>query len=191
MNGTRNEFLSRSCFTQNENCGIRWGYFGHLQQYLTQCFRGTDDFLEHGRVYDVFAQRNVFVSCPVFGPLAIVDVGSRCIPTHEASLFVAERVVTDEEPTMLPILPQRSLFDFKRETACKGRAALLPQPLEILRMKDPRAKVRGDHVFHGETGIVEDCLVRVDRRAVRVLDDNGLGYRVGNPAKVALVLPKP
>src|ERR687891_2267549 len=142
MNGTRNEFLSRSCFTQNENCGIRWGYFGHLQQYLAQRFRRSDNLLEHRRVSDFFAQRNVFVSHPVFGSLAIVDVGSRCIPTHEASLFVAERVVSDEEPTILPILPQRSLFDFKRETACKGRPALLPQPLEILRMKDSCAKVR-------------------------------------------------
>ncbi len=54
-------------------------------------------------------------------------------------------------------------------------------------MKDPCAKVRGDHVFHGEAGIIEHCLVRVDRSAVRVLDNNGLGYGVGNPAKLALV----
>src|SRR5437899_9450371 len=141
---------------------------------MTQCFGGTDDFLEHGRVYDIFAQRNVFVSHPVFGPLAIVDVGSRCIPTYEASLFVAERVVMDEEPTILPILPQRSLFDFKRETACKGRPAFLPQALEILWMKDPCAKVRGDHVFHGEAGIIEHWLVGVARSAVRVLDTAGL-----------------
>src|SRR6266436_537714 len=83
-----------------------------------------------------------------------------------------------EEPTILPILPQRSLFDFKRETACKGRPAFLPQALEILRMKDPCAKVRGDHVFHSEAGIIEHCLVRVDRRAVGVLANNGLGYGV-------------
>src|SRR6185503_18830064 len=145
------------------------------------------DCLEQGRAYYFLAQRDVFVSHPVFGPLAIIDVGSRCIPTQQASVFVAERVVTDEEPTILPILPQRSLFDFKRETASKGRPALLPQTLEILRMKDPCAKVRGDYVFHGEAGIIEHCLVRVDRSAVRVQDNNGLGYCVGNPANLALV----
>src|ERR1700694_2157408 len=57
-------------------------------------------------------------------------------------------------------------------------------------MKDPRAKVRGGYIFQRETGIVEDCLVRVNRRAVRSLDDNGLGYGVGNPAKFPFVLPQ-
>src|SRR4029079_3467382 len=131
--------------------------------YLPQCFGGADDFLEQGRAYNFLAQHNVFVSHPVFGPLAIIDVGSRCVPTHEASLFVAEWVVTDEEPTILPILPQRSLFDLKRDTPRKGRPALLPQALDILWMKDPCAKVRGAYIFHSETGVVEDCLVRVDR----------------------------
>src|ERR1700720_3569916 len=101
-----------------------------------------------------------------------------------------EWVVTDQEPTILAILPQRSLFDFERQAACEGRLAFLPQPLEILRMKDPGAKVRGDYIFQGETGVIEDCLVRVNRSAVRPLDDNGLGYGVSNPAKFPFVLPQ-
>src|SRR5438034_2487308 len=116
---------------------------------------------------DFLAQRQVFFSDALFRLLAFFNVGSRRIPANEASLFVAERVVTDEEPTILTILPQRSLLDFKREAACKGRPSLVPQPFEILRMKDPCAKVRGDYILQGETGVVEDCLVRIDRRAVR------------------------
>src|SRR5437867_11487436 len=112
---------------------------------------------------DFLAQRQVFFSDALFRLLAFFNVGSRRIPANEASLFVAERVVTDEEPAILTILPQRSLFDFKREAARKGRPALVPQPLKILRLKDPCAKVRGDYIFHGETGIVEDWLVRVGR----------------------------
>src|SRR5580692_6977395 len=55
-------------------------------------------------------------------------------------------------------------------------------------MEDSGAKVRTDHVLHGEAGIVECCLIRVERMAARVLDDNGLGYSIRNPAKLPLVL---
>src|SRR5216684_1695833 len=50
------------------------------------------------------------------------------------------------------------------------------------------AKVRGDYVLHGEAGIVEHCMVRVERLALRVQDDNGLRYSIGNPAKLPLLL---
>ena len=33
-------------------------------------------------------------------------------------------------------------------------------------------------------------MVRVDRNTVRVLDNNGLRYCIGNPANLALVLPQ-
>src|SRR6202049_2229436 len=155
---------------------------------MAQWLGGTDDFLEHGGAYDVFPQRNVFVSCPVFGALAVIDVGSRCIPSHQASLFVAERVVTEEEPAILTVLPERSLLDFKRQAASQACFALLAHPLEIFRMVRSGAKVRGDYVLHGEAGIVEHCLVRVERLALRVQDDNGLRYSIGNPAKLPLLL---
>src|SRR4030095_8844970 len=138
--------------------------------------------------YDVFAQRNVFISCPVFGALAIIDVGSRRIPAHQLPLFVAEWVVTDEEPAILTVLPARSLFDFKRQATSKRRLALLAQPLDILRMEDSRTKVGGDHVLHREAGIFEHRLVRVQWMAAGVLDDNGLRYRIRNPAEFALLL---
>src|SRR6266851_5051040 len=57
-------------------------------------------------------------------------------------------------------------------------------------MKDPCAKVGGDHIFDGEAGVVEHRLVRVERNTVRALDNNGLRYCIGNPAKLALVLPQ-
>src|SRR5260370_1973193 len=145
---------------------------------------GTKYFLEHGGADDVFAQRNVFVSCPVFAALAIVNVGSRRIPAHQSSLFVAERVVTDEEPAILTVLPSRSLFDFKRQAASQGGFALLSQPLEIFGLEDSGAKVRGDHILHSEAGIVEHCLVRIEQMTARVLDDDSLGDSIRNPAKL-------
>src|ERR1700688_192498 len=71
------------------------------------------------------------VSRPLFDSLAIIDVGSRRIPAHQMSLFVAERVVTDEEPAILTVVPARPLFDFKRQAASQRRLALLAQPLEM------------------------------------------------------------
>ena len=55
-------------------------------------------------------------------------------------------------------------------------------------MEDSGTKVRVAHILHGKDGIVEHCLVRVNRMAARVLDDNGLGYGIRYPAKLALVL---
>src|SRR5260370_31820384 len=41
-----------------------------------------------------------------FGLLAMFDVSSRHIPANHPSLLVAERVVTIQEPTIMPVLPQ-------------------------------------------------------------------------------------
>src|SRR5882724_8418549 len=57
-------------------------------------------------------------------------------------------------------------------------------------MEQPCAKIGCDHVFHGEATIVEHGLIRVDRSPVRLLDDNGVGYRIGNPAEFAFILPQ-
>lgn len=45
-------------------------------------------------------------------------------------------------------------------------------------------KPRGKYILHAEAGIGEHCLVRVERLALRVQDDNGVGYSIGNPAKL-------
>src|SRR5437660_9017723 len=57
-------------------------------------------------------------------------------------------------------------------------------------MVDSGAKVRGKYILHGETGMVEHCLVRVEWVTLRVQDDNGVGYSIGNPAKLPLLLKK-
>src|SRR5882762_7564147 len=120
MNGASNQLFAGSGLTQDQDRGNRGGHLLDLREYSPKWFGGADDFFEHGGPYDVFAQRNVFVAHPVFRSLAIVDVGSRGIPAHETPLFVAERVVTDEEPTVLAILPPCALFDLKRQAAGKG-----------------------------------------------------------------------
>src|SRR6185369_7065078 len=57
-------------------------------------------------------------------------------------------------------------------------------------MEQACAKVGCDHVFHREAAIVEHGLIRVERSPVWLLDDDAVGYRVGNPAEFAFVLPQ-
>src|ERR1700730_16523905 len=57
-------------------------------------------------------------------------------------------------------------------------------------MKDPGAKVRSGHIFDGEAGVVEHCLIRIERNAGRTVENNGLSDCMGNSAKLALVLPQ-
>src|SRR5712671_2596622 len=55
-------------------------------------------------------------------------------------------------------------------------------------MERSGAKVRCEYILHGEPGIVEHFLVRVERVALRIQDDNGVGYSIGNSAKLPPVL---
>src|SRR5262249_31780561 len=103
------------------------------------------------------------------------------------SLFIMEWLELDEEPTILAILAQRPLLDFKRQAARKRRFPLGSQSLEIFRMKDSRTKVRRDHVVYGESGIIESRLVCIDRRAAWSLNHDCLWDGIGNPAHLALV----
>jgi hypothetical protein len=140
-----------------------------------------------GVIY-VFTKGNVFVFRSVFSAPAIINVGSRRIPAHQTSMFVVERFVTEEEPVILTVLPEHSLLDFKRHSASQTSFFIFAHPLEIFRMENSGAKVRGKYLLHGEAGVVEHRLIRVERVALRVQDDNAVGYSIGNPAKLPLVL---
>src|SRR2546427_8710322 len=117
MYGAATQLFAVSVFSEDQDPRNRGSLLPYLRERPPKWCGGAHDLFEHGGPYDVFAQRNVFVAHPVFRSLAIVDVGSRGIPAHETPLFVAERVVTDEEPTVLAILPPCALFDFKRLAA--------------------------------------------------------------------------
>ena len=189
MNGAGDEFFSSSGFAQYEDSGIRWRHFCHLRQYAAKWFGRPNDLFEHGGTVDFFAQHEIFILRPFLAPLAIVDVGSRCIPTHEVSLFVAQRVVTDEEPTKLSVLSSALVVRFRKGGLRPGAFSLLLDILEILRMKDSGAKVLGLHVFHAQARIIQHCLVRVQDFPIRVHNVDGLGYGIRNPSKLDLVLP--
>src|SRR5271154_1086854 len=61
------------------------------------------DLFEHRSFIDFFPKSHVLALKPLFSPLAIFDVGTGNIPTHDLPIAVAHRVVPNEKPTITSI----------------------------------------------------------------------------------------
>src|SRR6266436_5484 len=170
MNGPSNQLLAGSGFAQNEYGGIRRCDLRDLCQHPPKGFGGPHDLLEHRRAIDLFAQREIFASDPLFGLLAVFDVGPCRIPANHVSLLVPQRVVADKKPAILPVAPPYSLLIFKWRAACKRLLAFVPQFLHIVRMKDPRAIAWGYHLTHRETGVFQRDPIHVESIPIRSQD---------------------
>ena len=117
---------------------------------------------------DLVPEGLVLILHALFGPLPIVDVGSGRVPVKQPSMFIAKRVVLDEQPTVLAVLPAHAPLNGERNPARERVLPLAPQPLDVLRMEDQPAKRRCPHGLDGETGKVERRLIRGDGVPVRV-----------------------
>jgi formate hydrogenlyase transcriptional activator len=70
---------------------------------------------------DLFYRLNVFpirlpplfITRPILSTLAIFDVRCSRVPSRQASLFIAEWVVTNEKPAILAVLTECPLFKFE------------------------------------------------------------------------------
>src|SRR5713101_6825029 len=82
------------------------------------------------------------------------------------------------------------MLEFERKTTRESSLSLVSEFLQVVRMEDSFSKAGSKHVFNREAGVIERCLVGVDRRARRVQDHDRLRYRVGNPAKFAFIVPQ-
>src|SRR5260370_21452860 len=136
MYGASDQLFSRSSFSRNQDGRIGRRNFRHLPQHSPQSFGGANDLLKHRRVLDFLSQRDVFAARSFFVPLAIVDIGSRRIPANDLSGLVQQWVVPNQKPSILAVLPQRSVFEFKRKAACKSGLSLVPYSLYVVRMDD-------------------------------------------------------
>ena len=136
--------------------------------------RRADDLLEHRRAVDVFAQREIFVAHAIFGALAIVDVGFRCIPADDTAVGVANGVVADQEPTILPVVAARALLGFKRLTAHERLPAFLLKPRHITRMETADAGVISGYLFETEPCVVERELIRAESTSIWPQDGDGV-----------------
>jgi hypothetical protein len=85
---------------------------------------------------DFLSQREVLFARSLLGLLAILDVGTRRVPTNDVSRFVSQRVVLNQEPTILTIPAAESSFVREWDSSRDRRIAFVAQSLSILRMKD-------------------------------------------------------
>src|SRR5919201_1678427 len=106
------------------------------------------------------------------------------------SLLVPQRVVMDEKPAILPVVPSGTLFVGKRDAACQRLLTFVVQPLHIVRMKHPSTKVCSHHLVQGETGVSEHGLIRIQIAPIRSQDDDGLGDGIDDPSQLLFVLPE-
>ena len=127
---------------------------------------------------------------PFLAPFAVVNIRSRCIPANEASLFVAEGAVSDDEPTIPPILSARSRFDFKRLATFQARLPFITQSFQVIRMHLFGVKAFRIDVFRFNAGVFVKRPIRVKTGAIGSHHDDVVRYGIGYLAKLALVLPQ-
>src|ERR1700733_239341 len=114
MNGARHKFLAGTGFAGDQNAGIGWRDLGDAREHVSEWCRSSDDLLEHRRLVDFFAQRNIFFLEPLLGPLAVIDIGPRGIPPRDAPLLVRYRDQAIVEPAILSVVSPEPCFVFKR-----------------------------------------------------------------------------
>src|ERR1700747_2945022 len=103
MYGTCNQLFSCSRFASYEDRRIAWRDFGDARENIFQSGRCSNDLFKHRGFVDFFTQSNVFAMKSVFGLLAILNVGTRRIPTRNLSLVVAQWVITGQEPAVTSV----------------------------------------------------------------------------------------
>src|SRR5437762_3707121 len=178
MNGPCDQFFSRAGFAQEQNGGIGGCHLGHLSKHFAKRFRRTDDVLEHRIPIYLLAQRKIFVTRSFFHSDAFMNIGTSCIPACHLSLLIAERVVPNEEPTVLAIFPKRAHFSFEWKHAFHRGPSLAAQSFEVVRMENPFAKVSSEHIFASAACVIQGRLVGVYRHAGRVQNNDRLRYRI-------------
>src|SRR5215472_11867677 len=105
MDCSRDQFLSGSGFAQDQDRGIGGSHFLHRLQNPSKRLGGADNLLKHERLIELLAKSDVLIPRSLFISLSLVDIDTRRIPTHDASLLIPKRVVLNEEPSILPVFP--------------------------------------------------------------------------------------
>src|ERR1700688_2355704 len=131
---------------------------------------------------DFLAQREVLFARSLLGLLAILDVGTRRVPTNDVSRFVSQRVVMNQEPAILTIPATDSSFVFEWDPSRDRRVTFVAQSLGILRMKD-FTKAFGPQFLFRQAGVLQYCLIRVQKLSVRPNSDDELRYRIDDCSK--------
>src|SRR4029077_1911257 len=190
MNSAGNEFLSSSGFAQYEDSGICWRHLCHLRQHAAKWFGRPNDLFEHRGTVDFFTQHEIFIVRPFLAAFAVVNVRCRCVPANNVALLIEEWVVSDEEPTIPPILPEHAIFHFKRLATFQARLPLFIRLFQVIWMQFLRVKAFRMDVFRLNTGVFEKRPIRVKTSAIWSYHDDVVRYGIRYLPKLDLVLPE-
>src|SRR6266849_3218198 len=86
VNCTGDEFFACAGFPGNQNGGVGRSDFVNSGKNGLQRTRCTENFLTHRSLVYILATGDVFLLQFLFGPLAVFNIRSSNIPTHELSL---------------------------------------------------------------------------------------------------------
>src|SRR5437660_11267003 len=185
--GASNQFFSCAGFACDKHRGIGGGHFHNTGEHALQGWRRADNFLKHECLIDLLPERKVFVTHPLLGSLAILDIGPSRVPANNVPLVVAKGIEADKKPPIVSVFSKRSLLKFKRLAARERLIALLAQPFHILRVADPCALVFSLHVLQSETGVIEYCPICIKGCPIRAQNVNITGDGVGHPPKLCFL----
>ena len=167
VDGSRDQLLAAAGFAQDQDRGIGGGDLVDQREHASQGRRRPDDFLEHRRAIDLFAQRDVLVANPVFRLLAIVDVRRRRVPSDDVSVPVAHGTISDQEPAIVAVVTSGSLFVLERLTARERVASFLLKAFDIVGVKHSSAKLGTSRFVTAQAGVLERQVVDVECLSVR------------------------
>src|SRR5712671_1366945 len=70
----------------------------------------------------------------VFCPLAIVYVGRGAVPAKDASILVTQRIVTEQEPAISPVVTELPPLELEGNSACEPLLAFTQKKLQVFGM---------------------------------------------------------
>src|SRR6202011_4608025 len=167
VNGAGNPFLACAGLSCNQNAGVGRSDLGYTRKHYLKGCGSSYDLLKHECLIDLLPQRNVFVTHPLLGLLAILDIRPSRVPANNVPVVVTKRIVADKKPAIVTVFSKRSLLKFKRLTMRERLMALLEQPFQILGVEDPCALVFSLHVLQSETGVIKHCLICIKGCPIR------------------------
>src|SRR5437899_1117648 len=109
----------------------------------------------------------------VFCPLAIVHIGRGAVPAKDASIFVAQRIVAEQEPAISPVVSELPPLELEGNSACESVLAFTGKKLQVFGMAVCPKRAPVPKGVHGKIRavIVEQHFVRVKTPPIRGEDE--------------------
>ena len=129
----------------------------------------ADDLFEHRRFVDFLPKGTVLFTNPVFFLLAIVDVRRRRVQTHRFAFVVSQHVVTNQEPSILAVMPPHTGLGLVHDAGRDGGLHAAAHGLAVIRVIKPVAPRFCRHtVLERNADVVQRRPVHVLHRPIRV-----------------------